>query len=235
MRHDSAPRVTECSSDMRNPPRASRTLNADAGSRQEMSMAAARATQGANSDVFVHYDSAEYEGRVCTLGRAPRAPHAALVTALFQNATIMNTMPSAQAASHTVPVTLRVGNVTENAPGSLSAPLNHEEAMVGPQTSSVTVRPRIQDGGDSQAVVLTVESIRPLFQYQQVEAANILGIAPCSLRQACQRLGIGRWPWRQLATTNPSDSMLLRDDDGRKWKRQNSNSDGLLDEALDAV
>ena len=167
---------------------------------------------------------------MCTLGRAPRAPHAALVTALFQKATIMNTVPS----SHTVPVTLRVGNVTENAPGSLSAPLNHEEAMVGPQTSSVTVRPRIQDGGDSQAVVLTVESIRPLFQYQQVEAANILGIAPCSLRQACRRLGIGRWPWRQLAT-NPSDSMLLRDDDGRKWKRQNSNSDGLLDEALDAV
>ena len=226
---------------MRNPPRASRTLNADAGSRQEMSMAAARATQGANSDVFVHYDSAEYEGRVCTLGRAPLAPHAALVTALFQNATIMNTMPSAQAASHTVPVTLRVGNVTENAPGSLSALSQAaaavpaaNQAMVGPQTSSVTVRPRIPEGGDSEAVVLTVESIRPLFQYQQVEAANILGIAPCSLRQACQRLGIGRWPWRQLAT-NPSDSMLLRDDDGRKWKRQNSNSDGLLDEALDAV
>ena len=176
-----------------------------------------------------------YEGRG-TLGHAPG------LAALFQQATIMNTMPS----SHTVPVTLRAGN----APGSLCQAaalalpaeataaiqaLNHEEAMVGPQTSSVTVRPRIQDGGDSQAVVLTVESIRPLFQYQQVEAANILGIAPCSLRQACQRLGIGRWPWRQLATTNPSDSMLLRDDDGRKWKRQNSNSDGLLDEALDAV
>ena len=117
--------------------------------------------------------------------------------------------------------------------------LNHEdvteEAMVGPQTSSVTVRPRIPEGGASEAVVLTVESIRPLFQYQQVEAADILGLAPCSLRQACQRLGIGRWPWRQLATTNPSDSMLLRDDDGRRWKRQNSNSDGLLDEALDAL
>ena len=150
-------------------------------------------------------------------------------------------MPS----SHTVPVTLRAGN----APGSLCQAaalalpaeataaiqaLNHEEAMVGPQTSSVTVRPRVPEGGASEAVVLTVESIRPLFQYQQVEAANILGIAPCSLRQACQRLGMGRWPWRQLAT-NSSDSMLLRDDDGRKWKRQNSNSDGLLDEALDAL
>ena len=206
-------------------------------------MAAARATQGANSDVFVHYDSAEYEGqRRGTLGRAPLAPHAALVTALFQNATIMNTMPSAQAASHTVPVTLRVGNVTENAPGSLSALSQAaaavpaaNQAMVGPQTSSVTVRPRIPEGGDSEAVVLTVESIRPLFQYQQVEAANILGIAPCSLRQACQRLGMGRWPWRQLGATNPSYSMLLRDDDGRRWKRQNSNSDGLLDQALDAL
>ena len=145
-------------------------------------MAAARATQGANSDVFVHYDSAEYEGqRRGTLGRAPLAPHAALVTALFQNATIMNTMPSAQAASHTVPVTLRVGNVTENAPGSLSALSQAaaavpaaNQAMVGPQTSSVTVRPRIPEGGDSEAVVLTVESIRPLFQYQQVEAARVL-------------------------------------------------------------
>ena len=52
--------------------------------------------------------------------------------------------------------------------------------------------------------------IRPLFQYQQVEAANILGIAPCSLRQACQRLGMGRWPWRQLGATNPSDSITQR-------------------------
>ena len=51
---------------------------------------------------------------------------------------------------------------------------NHEEAMVGPQTSSVTVRPRNPEGGTSEAVVLTVESIRPLFQYQQVEAARVL-------------------------------------------------------------
>ena len=27
----------------------------------------------------------------------------------------------------------------------------------------------------------------------------------------------------------------LRDDDGWRWKRQNINSDGLLDEALDAL
>ena len=133
-------------------------------------------------------------------------------------------MPS----SHTVPVTLRAGN----APGSLCQSaalalpaeeiagiqaLNHEEAMAGPQTSSVTVRPRHAEG---KAVVLTVESIRPFFQYRQIEAANILGIA--------------RWPWRQLAT-KPSESMLLCDDDGWRWKRQNINSDGLLDEALDAL
>ena len=172
-----------------------------------------------------------YEGRG-TLGHAPG------LAALFQQATIMNTMPS----SHTVPVTLRAGN----APGSLCQAaalalpaeaiagiqaLNHEEAMAGPQTSSVTVRPRHAEG---KAVVLTVESIRPFFQYRQIEAANILGIAPCSLRQACQQLEIGRWPWRQLAT-KPSESMLLCDDDGWRWKRQNVNSDGLLDEALDAL
>ena len=212
-----------------------------------LSMTAARA-QGANSssdvqnaDVYVHCDSADYEGRG-TLGRAPLAPHvqhqAALVTALLQQATIMNTMPS----SHTVPVTLRAGN----APGSLCRAaalalpaeaiagiqaLNHEEAMAGPQTSSVTVRPRHAEG---KVIVLTVESIRPFFQYRQIEAANILGIAPCSLRQACQQLEIGRWPWRQLAT-KPSESMLLCDDDGWRWKRQNVNSDGLLDEALDAL
>ena len=91
-------------------------------------------------------------------------------------------------------------------------------------------RMRCSDDGDPPLCSL-------LFLFQQAEAAGILGIAPCTLKQVCRELSLGRWPWRQhscpAASAGPSP--LLAPDDAAgpsRWERQNAQLGGLLDEAL---
>ena len=80
-----------------------------------------------------------------------------------------------------------------------------------------------------------------LFLFRQAEAAEILGIAPCTLKDVCRKLGLGRWPWRQhscaAASAGRSPMLVQEDAAGRRlapsrWERQNAQLGGLLDEAL---
>ena len=82
----------------------------------------------------------------------------------------------------------------------------------------------------------------PLFLLRQTEAAKILGIAPCTLKDACRKLGLGRWPWRQqqislhsCAAASAGPPPLLAPDNtagSSRWERQNARCGGLLDEAM---
>jgi len=42
---------------------------------------------------------------------------------------------------------------------------------------------------------------RPLFHMRQADAAAKLGIAPTTLKHACRKLGVGRWPWQESRRT----------------------------------
>jgi hypothetical protein len=84
---------------------------------------------------------------------------------------------------------------------------------------------------------------------RQLEAAQELGIAPCTLKAACKRLGIGRWPWRNLkageaaggdelsgpvASNRHEGTQLLKTRvTADMWHRANTDHNGLLEEALD--
>ncbi|GAB4817190.1 hypothetical protein N2152v2_004236 [Parachlorella kessleri] len=56
---------------------------------------------------------------------------------------------------------------------------------------------RIGSGGVGQKN-LTLEDLQPHFGYGLKEAASRLGICPTTLKRTCRRLGISRWPRRQL-------------------------------------
>ena len=81
---------------------------------------------------------------------------------------------------------------------------------------------------------------------RQLEAAQELGIASCTLKAACRRLGIGRWPWRNVNAGEVVDGDELSEHaapnrhEGTQllktrvtadmWRRANSDHNGLLDE-----
>ena len=67
----------------------------------------------------------------------------------------------------------------------------------------------------------------PLFEHRQTQAASILGVAPCTLKQVCNELGIGRWPWRKLRTGKDTRWKSRTGQDTR-WKRQNALHRGPL-------
>lgn len=63
---------------------------------------------------------------------------------------------------------------------------------------SVIVFPRKRGGSSSEdgVIELSVDSLRPLFEMRQADAAKNLGIAASTLKHVCRQLAIGRWPWR---------------------------------------
>eukprot|EP00960_Hanusia_phi_P044486 756670-Hanusia_phi.AAC.2 len=80
---------------------------------------------------------------------------------------------------------------------------------------AVYIVPRPRQPLDSsvtrQEVSLTLDLVRPLFCYRQVYAAEMLGISLTSLKSACRRLGIVRWPYtrkRISATSSRSQSPI---------------------------
>ncbi|EKX42492.1 hypothetical protein GUITHDRAFT_111464 [Guillardia theta CCMP2712] len=69
------------------------------------------------------------------------------------------------------------------------------------QGVQVNARPRHADGSITvRKVQLNESNLRPLFDIRQEDAAQLLGVSLSSLKSACRRLGINRWPY----TRNPS-------------------------------
>ncbi|EKX42777.1 hypothetical protein GUITHDRAFT_111147 [Guillardia theta CCMP2712] len=74
---------------------------------------------------------------------------------------------------------------------------------------SVTIAPRPR-AGERQSpleVRLSVDALAPLFNTPQDQAAQLLGISLTSLKSACRRLGIPRWPYRRGTKKESNDSI----------------------------
>eukprot|EP00960_Hanusia_phi_P039371 753865-Hanusia_phi.AAC.2 len=79
-----------------------------------------------------------------------------------------------------------------------------------PASVTVTPRPRPDRPQSPLGVQLSLETITPLFHTRQEQAAKLLGISLTSLKCACRRLGISRWPYkrgtRNVTVSNASES-----------------------------
>eukprot|EP00960_Hanusia_phi_P040183 754287-Hanusia_phi.AAC.6 len=66
---------------------------------------------------------------------------------------------------------------------------------------SVTIapRPRLGNFQSPLEVRLSLDALAPLFNTSQPKAAQQLGVSLTSLKAACRRLGISRWPYRRGA------------------------------------
>eukprot|EP00960_Hanusia_phi_P055671 763029-Hanusia_phi.AAC.1 len=63
---------------------------------------------------------------------------------------------------------------------------------------SVCINARVRKHDTEQsarAVHLTISALQPLFNVKQEEAAAMLGLSLTSLKSACRRLGLARWPY----------------------------------------
>lgn len=69
---------------------------------------------------------------------------------------------------------------------------------------------------------LTLETIRPLFEMRQVDAAEELGVSASTLKRACKALRIGRWPWRKLPKTG-------KNPEGNEEASENKSEEGESD------
>ncbi|EKX36755.1 hypothetical protein GUITHDRAFT_117053 [Guillardia theta CCMP2712] len=63
----------------------------------------------------------------------------------------------------------------------------------------IQARPRASD--QRRYIRLDLLTISSLFHLRQLEAARILGISLTSLKSACRRLGVERWPYTRDATS----------------------------------
>ncbi|EKX49666.1 hypothetical protein GUITHDRAFT_104629 [Guillardia theta CCMP2712] len=73
------------------------------------------------------------------------------------------------------------------------------------QTVVVTARPRQQNYVPSGLLIeIDLPSIQSLFHLRQEDAASRLGISLSSLKSACRRLGVHRWPYSRF-TCSPKE------------------------------
>ncbi|EKX42781.1 hypothetical protein GUITHDRAFT_111150 [Guillardia theta CCMP2712] len=64
--------------------------------------------------------------------------------------------------------------------------------------ASVSIAPRPRPGSSAPShVSLSLQALSPLFHTPQDQAAHVLGISLTSLKSACRRLGISRWPYKR--------------------------------------
>ncbi|EKX54839.1 hypothetical protein GUITHDRAFT_99489 [Guillardia theta CCMP2712] len=71
---------------------------------------------------------------------------------------------------------------------------------------TVTVRGRAGStkGARARPVELTLAKLELLYELRQEEAANCLGISLTSLKSACRRLGLTRWPYTRSIRSSSS-------------------------------
>jgi len=72
--------------------------------------------------------------------------------------------------------------------------------------------PRRKGGKSKQyaesAVIITAESLQPCFGMPLVHAAKKLGICATALKKVCRKLGIHKWPYKELKPTLPLSSQI---------------------------
>eukprot|EP00960_Hanusia_phi_P038793 753605-Hanusia_phi.AAC.3 len=81
-------------------------------------------------------------------------------------------------------------------PRSLSLPpppCAHPPFSINMQSVYVQARPR--HSSDRQVIKLDVPILSQVFHLRQPEAAQLLGVSLTSLKSACRKLGIDRWPY----------------------------------------
>lgn len=78
--------------------------------------------------------------------------------------------------------------------------LNQDSVIIAP-------RPRAGERQSPLEVRLSVDALAPLFNTPQDQAAQLLGISLTSLKSACRRLGIPRWPYRR-GTKKETDDLI---------------------------
>ncbi|EKX32375.1 hypothetical protein GUITHDRAFT_121454 [Guillardia theta CCMP2712] len=82
-------------------------------------------------------------------------------------------------------------------------------AATGP-TVLVQARPRDSERRDH--VRLDLATVSSLYHLRQIEAAQFLGISLTSLKSACRRLGVERWPYRRETAQEAVEVVPDRDD-----------------------
>mmetsp|Transcript_26310 Transcript_26310/g.86451 ORF Transcript_26310/g.86451 Transcript_26310/m.86451 type:complete len:188 (+) Transcript_26310:122-685(+) len=79
---------------------------------------------------------------------------------------------------------------------------------------SVIVSPRVRGASSSSAadVKLDLQTLQPLFSMKQEVAAERLGICLTSLKSACRKLGIRRWPYSRKGSIPKKAPNYIRSD-----------------------
>eukprot|EP00960_Hanusia_phi_P048253 758837-Hanusia_phi.AAC.2 len=118
------------------------------------------------------------------------------------------------------------------------------------QAVFVSPRPRVTNGTPSTShleIRISLNMLEPLFNLKQEDAAKQLGISLTSLKSACRKLGILRWPRRAAAEWEAADGNGEAEEiidrgnlsgSGEGWRREEEGSDesengGVLDEGRD--
>ena len=83
--------------------------------------------------------------------------------------------------------------------------LQHSVMVVPRTTAEIAFR-------SGEPVELDLEAVRSKFDLRLSDAAKALGISITSLKQACRKLGVARWPRRRLqpraTSANPTGSAI---------------------------
>jgi len=114
--------------------------------------------------------------------------------------------------------------------GSSSSLTLHQEAT---SSDPLRVFPRRRYGqlappvrGTDQPVVLTLETLSAQFHLPLMQAARVLGICPTSVKTACRKFGVDRWPYRRGKHNDPPAPALNTLDQGEPRMDQESAAPG---------
>ena len=114
--------------------------------------------------------------------------------------------------------------------GSSSSLTLHQEAT---SSDPLRVFPRRRYGqlappvrGTDQPVVLTLETLSAQFHLPLMQAARVLGICPTSVKTACRKFGVDRWPYRRGKHNDPPAPALNTLDQGEPQMDQESAAPG---------
>eukprot|EP00960_Hanusia_phi_P033503 750484-Hanusia_phi.AAC.1 len=71
---------------------------------------------------------------------------------------------------------------------------------------NVKARPRRGDERESSNIEIDLQTVESLYHLRQEDAAAALGISLTSLKSACRRLGVQRWPYSRNRNQSGADS-----------------------------
>ena len=101
-----------------------------------------------------------------------------------------------------------------------------------PTLSSVLVQARPRDSNRRDNILLDLSSVSALYHLKLSQAAQALGISLTSLKTACRKLGIDRWPYRRREeeTESDNDQLAHQPTAGRKHAQEDGVGEGREEE-----